>query len=146
MENENRLNHLKHCFKEIFNDKTRKKWVQNIGLRETYDYLIRRAEKARTEQEFKYFTAILKRYVKMWKEDYEEHVMYLYMGDQRELLLWMEFELLYVEIPEGEEGDITTYNLDWAFSEHEITVKGKRYTVETYLEAVGFDYTYEIEY
>lgn len=81
MENENRLNYLKHCYKEIFNDKTHKKWVQNIGLRETYDYLIRRAEKAKTEQEFKYVTAILKRYVKMWKDDYEEHYIWVLKGN-----------------------------------------------------------------
>ena len=147
MENENRLKCLKHCYKEIFGDtdKTHRKWIENICLESSYNYLIERAAKAKTENEFKYFTAILKHYIKLWKGNNEAHVMVLYAGEEKELLLWMEFDLLYVEIPEGEVGDMTCFDLAYSFSQHEITVKGKPYTIEHYLDSIGFDYTYKLE-
>lgn len=147
MENENRLNYLKHCYKEMFSctDKTHVNWIRNICLENSYNYLMRRAKNAKTENEFKYFTAILNHYVKLWKGNNEEHVMVLYSSSENELLLWMEFDLLYVEIPNGEVGDMTCFDLAYSFSEHEITVKGKPYTIERYLDSIGFDYTYKLE-
>lgn len=145
MENEKRLNYLKHCYKEIFNDDNHKEWVKNICLESSFNYLMERARKAKTENEFNYFTAILNHYVKLWRGNRDAHVMVLYSSDKKELLLWMEFDLLYVEIPEGEAGDMTCFDLAYSFSQHEITVKGKSYTIERYLELVGFDYSYKKE-
>ena len=147
MENENRLNYLKHSYKEIFSDTDEKhrEWMENICLESSYRYLMERALKANTENEFKYFTAILNHYVKLWKGNNKAHVIVLYSSTENELRLWMEFDLLYEEIPNGEVGDMTCFDLAYSFSEHEITVKGKPYTIERYLESVGFDYTYKIE-
>ncbi|MBQ8959414.1 MAG: hypothetical protein IJ057_13100 [Bacteroidales bacterium] len=147
MENENRLNYLKYCYKEIFSDpgKENRQWIKHICLENSYNYLMERARKAKTEREFNYFKAILNHYVELWKGNNEAHVIVLYSSDERELLLWMEFDLLYVEIPSGEVGDMTCFDLAYSFSEHEITVKGKPYTIERYLDSIGFDYSYKLE-
>lgn len=145
MENAKRLTYLKHSYKELFADQSRRQWVKHICLEKSYNYLIKRAESAQTEREFDFFKAILNHYIQIWKGNKEEHVLVLYMGEEKELALWMEFELLYVEIPNGEKGDMTAFDLDYSFCKHEITVHGNPYTIENYLNSIGFDYSYSIE-
>lgn len=144
MENENRLNYLKHCYKEILSDERSRKWATNIGLEKTYDYLMERIRNARTEKEECYFTILLKRFIDPKHRD-DDELLVLYESEKGELLMRVENRVIaqtfFIDTKYKNEA-FSTFSAELAFKRM-ITVDGESLTVEDYLRKIEFDYSYK---
>ena len=144
MENENRLNYLKHCYKEILSDDGSRKWAANIGLEKTYGYLMERIRNARTEKEERYFTVLLKRFIDPKHRD-DDELLVLYESEKGELLMRVENRVIaqtfFIDTKYKDEA-FSTFSAELAFKRM-ITVDGESLTVEDYLRKIEFDYSYK---